>query len=95
MSKTSKGAIMLNPNITASIHNAGLVVLHIPTGRLFTSNLTGALVWQGLERKTSIDGIATEISQEFGVPEEAVREHTMQFVFELERNGLVVRGPEC
>ena len=41
--------IRLNPEAAASIHDDGLVVFHVPTGRLFTSNRIGARVSHGQE----------------------------------------------
>lgn len=92
--QTCNGGIRLNPEATASIHEDGLVVLHVPSGRIFTSNHTGARVWQCLEQQLPLEAIAAKISHEYGIAGATAREDTERFLAELERNGLTERGAE-
>jgi len=86
--------IGLNPGVTASIHAGGLVILHVPGGRVFTSNQTGARVWQCLEQQLPLDAIGARISREYGIDRATAREDAARFLAELERNELTERGAE-
>jgi len=77
-----------------SVHEDGLVILHVLSGRVFTSNQTGARIWQYLEQKLPLETVAAEISREYGVDRETAQEDTARFLAELEWNGLAERGPE-
>jgi len=92
--QTCSNRIRLNPGATASIHDDGLVILHVPGGRIFTSNQTGARVWQCLEQQLQLDAIAAEISRDYGIDRVIAREDAARFLAELERNGLTNQGPE-
>ena len=92
--QTCSDRIGLNPGATASIHEDGLVILHVPSGRIFTSNQTGARVWQCLERQLPLEAIAAEISRHYGIDRGSAREDAARFLAELERNGLTEQGPE-
>jgi len=92
--QTCSDRIGLNPGATASIHEDGLVILHVPSGRIFTSNQTGARVWQCLEQQLPLEAIAAEISRDFGIDLATAREDAAHFLAELERNGLTERGTQ-
>ena len=82
----------VNPEAAASIHEDGIVILHMVTGRLFSANRTGASVWRGIERQLPLETIALEISGEYQIAASAAREHAARFLAELERHALVQRG---
>jgi len=86
--------IRLNRGVAASIHEDGIAILHVPSGRIFTSNQTGARIWKYLEQQLSLKAIAVEISREYGVDRETAQEDTARFLTELEQSGLTERGPE-
>jgi len=90
--RTTSDRIRLNPGVTASIHDGGLVILHIPSGRIFASNQTGARVWECLERQLPLEAIVAEISRYYGLDRGSAREDVASFLAELERNGLAERG---
>jgi len=92
--RTSSNRIRLNPGVAASIHDDGLVILHVPGGRVFTSNQTGARVWQCLEQQLPLDAIAADISRDYGIDRVTAREDAARFLAELERNGLAEQGAE-
>jgi PqqD family protein of HPr-rel-A system len=91
---TCSDRIILNSEACASIHDDGLVVLHVPSGRIFMSNQTGARIWRCLERHLPLEAIAAEISRDYGIDPTAAREDVARFLAELERNGLTERGAE-
>lgn len=87
--------ITVTPEVRASAHKDGLVLLHIPSGRVFLCNRTGARVWQGLSHGLNLDAIADEISREYGVARDLVEQHTASFVADLEQHGFITRLLEC
>ncbi len=83
--------LTVTPGIQASVHHDGIVLLHIPTGKVFQSNRTGARIWHGLSGGLQPDIIATEISRDYGVPQELAARDTATFLTALEHHGFVTR----
>jgi hypothetical protein len=92
--QTCSDKIKLNPGATASIHEDGLIILQIPSGRIFTSNRTGARIWHCLEQQVPLELIAAEIARDYRIDRATAREDVASFLAELERNGLTERGAE-
>jgi len=86
------GSYAVTPGIQASVHENGVVLLHIPTGRLFQSNRTGAKIWQGLTSGLQPDVIAADISHHYGVPQDVAVRDTASFLTALEQHGFVARA---
>jgi hypothetical protein len=84
-------ALAVTPGVRASVHENGILLLHIPTGRVFQSNRTGAKIWQGLSNGLQPDAISTEISRDYCVPQDLVAQHTASFLIALEEHGFVTR----
>lgn len=82
------------PTVVASIHDEGLVLLHTEKGRVFVANRTGTRIWQGLERRLPVDALAAEISREYQIAQETAREHTVRFLAELLRQGLITASAD-
>ena len=91
---TCTDRIRLNPAASVSAHEDGLDILNVLSGRIFTSNRTGARIWQCLERQLPLEAIAAEISHNYGIEQATAREDAANFLAELERNGLTERGAE-
>jgi hypothetical protein len=87
-------SLTVNPEAAASIHDSGIVILHIGNGRLYASNGTGARIWRGIEEQLSLEAIADEISDEYQVARDTAREHIIRFLAELERHTLIHREAE-
>ena len=81
--------LAIPPEVRASIHDDGLAILHIPTGRVFLCNRTASRIWQGVAKGLTAGAISEEISRECGVARDLVQQHTSKFLTELERRGLV------
>src|SRR5579864_5109086 len=77
--------------VRTSVYEDGLALLHIPTGRMFLCNRTGARIWQGIVKGLSTEAIVEEISRECGVARALVQQDTSSFLAELESRGLVIR----
>src|SRR5215467_14491710 len=72
----------VNPETTASVHDDGIVILHIGNGRLYASNGMGARIWSGVEKQLPLEAIAKEISDEFQIADSAAREQVVVFLAE-------------
>ena len=81
----------VNPEAVRSFHDDGVVILQAGTGRLFTSNETGARIWRGIEQQLPLETIATEISTAYQIARTTAREHTLNFLTALEQQGLIKR----
>ena len=85
--------IVVDPSVTASVHDAGIVLFHTERGQLFSANIVGARIWSGLRRALPLDVIAAELSEFYAIPQATAREHTARFVHELADHHLIARGP--
>jgi Coenzyme PQQ synthesis protein D (PqqD) len=81
----------VNPEAAASIHDSGIVILHIGNGFLYASNATGARIWRGVEEQLSLEAIADEISGAYQIARATAREQVGRFLAELERHTLIHR----
>jgi hypothetical protein len=81
------------PDVRASVHDDGVAILHIPTGRVFLCNRTASRIWQGVVDGLSSEDTCDEISREWGVTRALVHQHASSFLSELERRRLVVQRP--
>lgn len=79
----------VSPDASASIHDSGVVILHLGSGRLFTSNETGASIWRRIEQKLPLEAIAGEISDEYQLARPTAREHVTGFLAQLEQHHLI------
>ena len=84
-----------SPDAVASTHDAGLVLLHVGHGRLFSMNRTAARVWRYVEQHLSEDAIAAAIGRDYGLPVDQARQHTGKLLDELCAQGLVISGTEA
>jgi len=87
-------SLTINPEAAASIHDSGIVILHIGNGCLYSSNETGARIWRGVEEQLSLETIAAEISEAYQIATATAREHVVRFLAELERHTLIHREAE-
>ena len=83
--------VKVDAEAAASIHENGIVVLHIGNGRVYAGNQTGAHIWRGLVQGESLNAIATEISNEYQIQMPLACEHVEAFISNLERHSLVQR----
>jgi coenzyme PQQ synthesis protein D (PqqD) len=90
-SQVSGLTFSINPEAAASFHDDGVVILDTGTGRLFTANRTGSRIWRGVEQLLPLEVIAKGISDEYQVAPSTAHEHTICFLFALERQVLIHR----
>lgn len=79
----------VNPEASASVHDDGIVILHLGSGRMYSSNSAGARIWGAIERKLSLEAIAEEISSACQIAVTTAREHAVRFLAELEQHALI------
>ena len=87
----NNGRLTVDSEAATSIHENGIVILHLGNGRVFASNETGARIWRGIEREESLKAIAAEISDEYQIPITSACEHIRAFICDLEQHSLIRR----
>jgi hypothetical protein len=83
--------VKVDTEAAGSIHENGIVILHIGSGRVYAGNRTGARIWRGIEQKESLKAIAAEISEEYQIPITSACEHIRGFICDLEQHSLIRR----
>ena len=78
-------------HVASSVHDNGIVLLHIRNGFFFASNATGARIWRGVEERQSLETIVQDLSSDYQIDPTMARGHVEGFLIELERQGLVQR----
>ena len=85
----SNFSFTVSPEATASVHDDGVVILHLGNGRFYTCNGTGARIWRAIEQRLSLEAIAEEISNAYEIALNTARQHTVRFLAELELHALI------
>lgn len=83
--------VTVDSEAAGSIHENGIVFLHMGNGRVYAANKTGARIWRGIVQEQTLETIATEISDEYQIPLPLACEHVGAFITDLERHSLVQR----
>ena len=91
MNQITEITFTVNPEAVRSFHDDGVVILQAGTGRLFTSNETGARIWRGIEQQLPMETNAKEISSAYQIERTTAREHTLNFLAALEQQALIKR----
>ena len=81
----------VNPQTSASVHDHGIVILHLGSGRMYTANGIGASIWHRIEQQLPLESIAEQISMEYQIAPATSYDHVFHFLAELERHALVQR----
>ena len=79
-------------DVTASLHDDGVVFLDVSKGRLFSANHVGADVWRAIARGLDLEAIAQEIAAGYGIAYTTALADAERFLRELERHRLVAEG---
>jgi hypothetical protein len=83
-------ALRVPPDVKASVHPNGVVLIHMSKGAVFSANRAGALIWNAATRHGSLDNLAQAISGEFQVPRETAERDAADFLEELKAEGLLI-----
>jgi hypothetical protein len=78
------------PDVKASLHPDGVVLIHLGKGTVFSANRVGAMIWNGATEGRSLNQVAASISAEFHIPPQTVQEDATQFLAQLAAEGLLV-----
>lgn len=78
------------PDVKASLHAQGLVLIHLGKGTVFSANRIGAMIWKGAAEQWSLDRVAASISREYHIPRQTVHEDAARFLAQLAAEGLLV-----
>jgi len=78
------------PDVRASLHPDGVVLIHLGRGTVFSANRVGAMIWNGAAQRWSLDRVAASVSTEFHISQQIVRLDAAEFLKELAAEGLLV-----
>jgi hypothetical protein len=78
------------PDVKASLHPGGMILIHHGKGTVFSANLVGATIWSGAAERWSMGKLAAFISGEFHIPPETAQRDATEFLGQLEAEGLLV-----
>jgi len=78
------------PEVKASLHPDGVVLIHAGTGTVFSANRVGAMIWDGAAKQRSLDQVVRSISDAFQIPAQTVQQDTARFLAQLEAEGLLI-----
>jgi hypothetical protein len=67
-----------------------VVILHLDSGRYYSLNPTGSLVWKGILEQHSRDQILKQVCAAFDVDEEVCRKDVENLVQEFLRKGMLL-----
>jgi hypothetical protein len=80
----------LDPDVLITPMPGGdAILLNLETGKYFTLNQTGALVWKLMERSTTLAGISQALFDRFEVTPEAADETVRELMRDLKNHKLI------
>ena len=92
--RNDKFRLTVNPLAAASVHDDGIVIMHVGNGRMFTANEAGARIWRGVELQLPLEVIVEEISAAYQIDRTEARQDAVHFLAEMERHALIERRAE-
>jgi len=78
------------PDVKASLHSEGVVLIHLGSGTVFSANRAGAMIWNAAAERWSLDRVAASISNEFHISTQAAQQDASEFLAQLAAEGLLV-----
>jgi len=78
------------PDVKASLHPNGVVLIHLGRGTVFSANRVGAMIWKGAAEGWSLGKVAESISSELHVAPATVQQDAAEFLAQLAAEGLLV-----
>ena len=86
----SHSGFRVSPDVNASLHADGVVLIDSRRGTVFSANRVGAVIWRGATERMSFERVAESISREFHIPTETAREDAAAFLAQLAAEGLLI-----
>lgn len=78
------------PNVKASSHADGVVLIHLGKGIVFSANRAGAMIWNGAVERQSLEQVSHSISHEFHISPQDARQDAAEFLEQLAAEGLLI-----
>jgi len=78
------------PDVKASLHSEGIVLINLRRGTVFSANRIGAMIWNAAAERWSLDRVASSISSEFHIPARTAQQDAAEFLAQLAAEGLLV-----
>ena len=78
-----------NSHLKTVVDQDGAAILDIERGLVSTLNLTGAYVWQGLQRGESLESVIANLAHETGEESLMVEREVREFVEDLKQKRLL------
>ena len=79
----------LSEDVTRRDVDEEMIVLHLPTGKYYTFNNSGHLVWQQLAEGKNTTEITSQIMDKYEVDEEAANKDLTAFINGLKEHNLI------
>lgn len=79
----------LSDDVTWRDVDEEMIVLHLPTGKYYTFNNTGHLVWQQLAEGKDTSDIKVQIMDKYEVDEETANRDLTSFIAGLREHNLI------
>lgn len=87
-------AITICDGVREAFNQDGAILLDIDHGRCLSLNVVGSRIWKMLKEHKSSDEVIDQLQRDFEeVPGEQLRMDYLDFVQQLQRNGLVTVPP--
>ena len=84
-------SLVPNPDIVTTELPDELVLLDPASGRLFTLNETGVILWSEIER--GLDHVVSVVCERFEIDAESARSDLDELIVELRASGLLLAAP--
>jgi Coenzyme PQQ synthesis protein D (PqqD) len=78
------------PDVKASPHAEGIVLINLSRGTIFSANSVGAMIWNAAAERWSLDRVAASISTQFHIPPQTAQQDAAEFLAQLAAEGLLV-----
>jgi Coenzyme PQQ synthesis protein D (PqqD) len=90
--KSNSGCLgfCIAPDVKASLHAEGVVLINLRKGTVFSANRVGAMIWNAAAERWSLERVAQSMSQAFHIPAEAAQEDAAEFLAQLASEGLLI-----
>ena len=80
------------PDVKASPHAEGIVLISHGRGVVFSANRTGAVIWNAAVECGSLARVVESLCREFHIEPDAARNDVQEFIGQLVAEGLLVPG---
>ena len=83
-------ALRVSPDVKASVHPDGIVLIHLSSGVVFSANRVGAMIWNAVAQRENVHALAASISHNFAVDAQTAERDVASFMAQLEAERLLI-----